>query len=122
MGINKLIDKLNDELDKLNNSNNIDTNSFFTNNEKFNDELNLNDIEKNNNDGNQEFYEEKFEGKFQLDLNEYEDIEPDDKTKDLVSIKEKRLLAAQTMFKKSIKISLKSFLISLSLSFLNLFI
>ena len=122
MGINKLIDKLNDELDKLNNSNNIDTNSFFTNNEKFNDELNLNDIEKNSNDGNQEFYEEKFEGKFQLDLNEYEDIEPDDKTKDLVSIKEKRLLAAQTMFKKSIKISLKSFLISLSLSFLNLFI
>ena len=122
MGINKLIDKLNDELDKLNNSNNIDTNSFFTNNEKFNDELNLNDIEKNNNDGNQEFYEEKFEGKFELNLNEYEDIEPDDKTKDLVSIKEKRLLAAQTMFKKSIKISLKSFLISLSLSFLNLFI
>lgn len=122
MGINKLIDKLNDELDKLNNSNNVDTNSFFTNNEKFNDELNLNDIEKNNNDGNQEFYEEKFEGKFELNLNEYEDIEPDDKTKDLVSIKEKRLLAAQTMFKKSIKISLKSFLISLSLSFLNLFI
>lgn len=40
----------------------------------------------------------------------------------LVELKERRLLAAQTMFKKSIKISIKSFLISLSLSFLNLFI
>lgn len=40
----------------------------------------------------------------------------------LVTLKERRLLAAQTMFKKSIKISIKSFLISLSLSFLNLFI
>lgn len=40
----------------------------------------------------------------------------------LVTIKERRLLAAQTMFKKSIKVSIKSFLISLSLSFLNLFI
>ncbi|MBO5412992.1 MAG: hypothetical protein J6A29_01575 [Clostridia bacterium] len=40
----------------------------------------------------------------------------------LVTLKEHRLLAAQTMFKKSIKISIKSFLISLSLSFLNLFI
>lgn len=40
----------------------------------------------------------------------------------LVTIKERRLLAAQTMFKKSIKVSIKTFLISLSLSFLNLFI
>ena len=40
----------------------------------------------------------------------------------LVTVKERRLMAAQNMFKKSIKISLKSFLISLSLSFLNLFI
>ena len=40
----------------------------------------------------------------------------------LVTLKENRLLTAQTMFKKSIKVSIKSFLISLSLSFLNLFI
>lgn len=40
----------------------------------------------------------------------------------LVELKERRLFVAQTMFKKSIKISIKSFLISLSLSFLNLFI
>ncbi len=40
----------------------------------------------------------------------------------LVTVKERRLMAAQTMFKKSIKISIKSFLISLSLTFLNLFI
>lgn len=40
----------------------------------------------------------------------------------LVTLKERRLLTAQNMFKKSIKVSIKSFLISLSLSFLNLFI
>lgn len=40
----------------------------------------------------------------------------------LVKLKERRLLVAQNIFKKSIKVSLKSFLISLSLSFLNLFI
>lgn len=40
----------------------------------------------------------------------------------LVELKENRLFVAQQMFKKSIKVSIKSFLISLSLSFLNLFI
>lgn len=39
----------------------------------------------------------------------------------LVTIKEHRLMTMQAMFKKSIRISLKTFLISLSLSFLNLF-
>lgn len=39
----------------------------------------------------------------------------------LVEVKPHSLLVAQTMFKKSIKISIKSFLISLSLGFLNLF-
>lgn len=39
----------------------------------------------------------------------------------LVELKPHSLLVAQTMFKKSIKISIKSFLISLSLGFLNLF-
>lgn len=39
----------------------------------------------------------------------------------LVELKPRGLLVAQTMFKKSIKISIKSFLISLSLGFLNLF-
>lgn len=118
MGLNSLIDKLNNELDKLNKANNIDTNSFFTDNEKFNDEFSP-DSENSN---EEEFYEEKFKGKFEIDVNEYKDIEPDDETKDLISVKERRLLTAQTMFKKSIRISLKSFLISLSLSFLNLFI
>ena len=40
----------------------------------------------------------------------------------LVELKPRGLLVAQTMFKRSIKISIKSFLISLSLGFLNLFI
>lgn len=39
----------------------------------------------------------------------------------LVEPKPRGLLVAQTMFKRSIKISIKSFLISLSLGFLNLF-
>lgn len=66
------------------------------------------------------------------EINTYEnnDIENDDplakeraeECTALVTVKERRLMAAQTMFKKSIKISIKSFLISLSLSFLNLFI
>ena len=47
---------------------------------------------------------------------------PSEECTALVTVKERRLMAAQTMFKKSIKISIKSFLISLSLSFLNLFI
>ena len=128
MDINKLVDKLNNELDKLNKLNNVDTNSFFTNDEKFNDDFSTEDIKNTNenlaNDESteEEFYEEEFKGKFELDTNEYEDIEPDNETKDLISVKERRLLAAQNMFKKSIRISLKSFLISLSLSFLNLFI
>lgn len=40
----------------------------------------------------------------------------------LVVTKPNSLYIAQTMFKKSIKISIKSFLISLSLGFLNLFL
>lgn len=39
----------------------------------------------------------------------------------LIVQKPNSLFVAQTMFKKSIKISIKSFLISLSLGFLNLF-
>ena len=50
------------------------------------------------------------------------DIEENLEETSLTTLKERRLLAAQTMFKKSIKVSLKSFLISLSLTFLNLFI
>ena len=47
---------------------------------------------------------------------------PSEECTALVTVSERRLMAAQTMFKKSIKVSIKSFLISLSLSFLNLFI
>ena len=54
--------------------------------------------------------------------NAYSNIEPDNETVALATLKERRILAAQTMFKKSIRVSLKSFLISISLSFLNLFI
>ncbi len=128
MGLSNLINKLNNELDRLNKANDsIDQNSFFTNDKSFNDDISLEDLQNTNdsdntNDSKEEFYEEDFKGSFELDVDKYKDIEPDDETKDLVSIKEQRLLVAQNMFKRSIRISLKSFLISLSLSFLNLFI
>lgn len=51
-----------------------------------------------------------------------EEQSPSEECTALVTVNERRLMAAQTMFKKSIKVSIKSFLISLSLSFLNLFI
>lgn len=54
-----------------------------------------------------------------IDIKKENDIE---ECTSLVVLKERRLFVAQTMFKKSIKVSIKSFLISLSLSFLNLFI
>lgn len=121
MDINKLVDKLNAELDKLNKLNSVDTNSFFTDNENFNDDVSVEETKTDTQEA-EEFYEEEFTGTFELDINKYEDIKPDNETKDLISVRERRLLTAQTMFKKSIRISLKSFLISLSLSFLNLFI
>lgn len=123
MDINNIIDRLNNELDKLNKLKagaSIDTNDFFTDNESFNDDLSLDDLLEDDSDKN-------IEG---LDLNnissdiskDYSDIEPDTETVSLVTIKEKHLLTMQTMFKKSIRVSLKSFLISITLSFLNLFI
>lgn len=54
-----------------------------------------------------------------INITEKNDVE---ECTSLVVQKEHRLLVAQNMFKKSIKVSIKSFLISLSLSFLNLFI
>jgi hypothetical protein len=48
-------------------------------------------------------------------------VETEEECTALVELKPHGLLVAQTMFRKSIKISIKSFLISLSLGFLNLF-
>lgn len=125
MDINAIIDKLNNELDKLNNlkKKSIDTDSFFTTNENFNDDFSFDDSE----------LPEKAPSEINdatissdtinnIDSNYYKDIEPDNETTSLVTLKERRLLAAQNMFKKSIRVSLKSFLISITLSFLNLFI
>ena len=122
MDINSIIDKLNNELDKLNNlknGNNIDNNSFFTNDENFNNDFSFDDTDipdkaKNPASSNVDINNQN--------VDEYTNIEPDNETTSLVTIKERRLLNAQIMFKKSIRISLKSFLISISLSFLNLFI
>ena len=116
MDINSIIDKLNNELDKLNNiksGNNVDTNSFFTNDEHFNDDFSFDDtvIPEKGTDINKN-----------LNFSDYPNITPDDETVSLVKTKEHYLLNIQNIFKKSIRVSLKSFLISISISFLNLFI
>jgi len=49
-------------------------------------------------------------------------VEENNEVTSITTIRERRLIGAQTMFKKSIRISLKSFLLAISLSFLNLFI
>lgn len=122
MDINSIIDKLNNELDKLNNlknGNNIDTNSFFTNDENFNNDFSFDDTDIPDKAKNPAISNVDINNQ---NVDEYTNIEPDNETTSLVTIKERHLLNAQIMFKKSIRISLKSFLISISLSFLNLFI
>ena len=125
MDINSIIDRLNNELEKLNNiknGNTIDTDSFFTSDENFNTDFSFDDTDipdkakdsvSKNSDINSDINKQEFE---------YTDIEPDNETTSLMTVKERHLLNAQIMFKKSIRVSLKSFLISISLSFLNLFI
>lgn len=119
MNINSLIDKLNNELDKLNKlketSSNV--NNFFTDNLNYNDDFLLEDINKEDNNENLETDNSRSEN-----INIYPEIEPNTEETSLVTVKESPLITAQNMFKKSIRVSLKSFLISLSLSFLNLFI
>lgn len=114
MNINNLIDKLNNELDRLNKlketSSNV--NGFFTDNLNYNDDLFLEEIEN---------IEEEKTNDLETN-NSYTEIKPNNEETSLVVVKESPLITAQNMFKKSIRVSLKSFLISLSLSFLNLFI
>lgn len=126
MDINNIIDRLNNELDKLNKLKagaSINTNDFFTDNESFNDDLSLDDLPENNSTSNVVTPDSN---NIKVEVSEvstdYSNIEPDTETVALVTIKEKHLLTMQTMFKKSIRVSLKSFLISITLSFLNLFI
>ena len=123
MDINNIIDRLNNKLDKLNKLKpgaSINTNDFFTDNESFNDDLSLDDLLEN--DSN-EIIEKTVSDSMSVETNnDYSDIEPDTETVSLVTLKEKHLLTMQTMFKKSIRVSLKSFLSSITLSFLNLFI
>lgn len=123
MDINAIIDRLNNELDKLNNlkKQSIDTSSFFTSNENFNADFSFDELESTKKVLDETNNISSDDTNI-IDLNIYEDIDPDNETTSLVTVKERRLLAAQDMFKKSIRVSLKSFLISITLSFLNLFI
>lgn len=121
MNVPNLIERLNNELDKLNKLKNeeFNTNDFFTSDEHFNDSpedfKNRLTSELENNTQDNTIIP-------QIQDNSYQNIEPDNETKSLVITKSNFLITAQNMFKKTIKFSLKSFLISISLSFLNLFI
>lgn len=121
MNVSNLIERLNNELDKLNKLKNeeFNTKDFFTNNEHFNESP---DDFKARIDSEISFEVEDTPVQKSQVYNNFENIEPDNETKALVTIKQNFLTTAQTMFKKTIKFSLKSFLISISLSFLNLFI
>lgn len=112
MNINNLIDKLNNELDRLNKLKEVSSTSFFTDNLNYNDDLFLEEIEN---------IEEENTNDLEI-TNSYPEIEPNNEETSLVVVKHSPLITAQNMFKKSIRVSLKSFLISLTLSFLNLFI
>ena len=50
------------------------------------------------------------------------DIEENTEEKSITTLKERKILDVQAIAKTSIRVSLKSFLISLTLSFLNLFV
>ena len=123
MDIQNLIDKLNNELEKINKLRNeqIDTNSFFTNNVHFNDDILPEDLLNQENSNNTETNSINISNTNSV-ISYENTIEPDNETKSLVVKKENSLFVVQNIFKKSIKFSLKSFLISISLSFLNLFI
>ena len=123
MDIQNLIDKLNNELEKINRLRNekIDTNSFFTNNVHFNDDILPEDLLNQENSNNTEINSINISNTNSA-ISYKNTIEPDNETKSLVVKKESSLFVIQNIFKKSIKFSLKSFLISISLSFLNLFI
>lgn len=122
MDIIKLIDRLNSELEKLDKlkKSEIDTRSFFTDNQHFNDtheeylkNISHNSLHEINNTSSQNV---------KSDINSFENIEPNNIEKSLTVVSQNYLVVAQNMFKKTIKFSLKAFLLSISLSFLNLFI
>ncbi len=123
MDIHNLIDKLNAELDKLNRlkSESIDTSSFFTNNEHFNDTISEEDLHSEDNVNNV-LNDSQVNNASIVQNDTYSNITPDNETKSIIVAKETGLVLAKNIFKRSIKFSLKSFLITISLSFLNLFI
>lgn len=85
-----------------------------------NDALELLNAEQKVNYSNENnYYNILNEQKNDTDINSFY---PNTECTALVTLKERRLMSIQNAFKKSIRVSLKSFLISLSLSFLNLFI
>lgn len=129
MNVSNLIDRLNAELDKLNKlkSNEIDTRNFFTENEHFNDNPDdyFKSLEENSksNQEKQELIENNISlSDSKITVSNYQNITPNNDEKSVVIAKPNYLAVAQNMFKKTIKFSLKSFLISISLSFLNLFV
>ena len=67
------------------------------------------------------YVQQKTQSKVWQSINNFV-YEPNNEVKSLVKTKERGILNAQTMFKKSIRLSLKAFLITLTITFLNIFI
>lgn len=122
MDLSNLIERLNNELDKLNKLKNeeFDTKDFFTTNEHFNDSPE--EFSERIQTESINVQDNSSAVQSEIKTNDFQNIEPDNETKSLIVVKPNYLITAQTMFKKTIKFSLKSFLISISLSFLNLFV
>ena len=107
-------------------------------NELEQDENELNNVEKSSYDDFDELYvwdtetssyirinndaSNNIERKDISSANVYEDIEPNEEVTSLTTAREQRILSFQNGFKKTIKVSLKSFLISISLTFLSFFV
>lgn len=122
MDLSNLVERLNNELDKLNKLKNeeFDTKDFFTTNEHFNDTPE--EFSERLQTESINIQDSSSTAQIEIKTNDFQNIKPDNETKSLVVVKPNYLATAQTMFKKTIKFSLKSFLISISLSFLNLFV
>jgi hypothetical protein len=116
LDVSSLIDRLNESLNKLNN---LHDSKFFTNDK--NSSWNFDNSENSNIQENSADNISINNENIPSDSKQY-NIEINEDILDLTVQKEKHLLSAQNMFKKSIRISLKAFLISITLSFLNLFI
>ena len=103
MDLSNLIERLNNELDKLNKLKNeeFDTKDFFTTNQHFNDSPE--EFSKRLQTESINIQDSSSTAQIEIKTNDFQNIEPDNETKSLIVVKPNYLVAAQTMFKKTIR-------------------